>query len=200
MKRPSPDKGVLIELVSQALDFGASEASHILSADIRVDEKFARFCIEPGCPYYGQGASCPPSVEGPSAFRTWARDCVNAIVIRLDVPIDILFSAQRQEIMVFLHEIVSGVEQAAWSLGYKQSRAFAGGSCKELFCSTYPGCQQLDSSEGCRNPDKARPSMSGFGIDVGHLMILAGWPEKQVGKIKEEDQSMSWVAGLVLVG
>ena len=45
--------------------------------------------------------------------------------------------------------------------------------------------------------------MSGFGIDVGHLMQLACWPEKQ---LKEQFQdaegkmTMSWVAGLVLLG
>jgi len=198
MKHPTPD--LLAELVFQAVTLGAAEAAHVKAADIRVDEKFARFCREPGCPHFGQGASCPPSVEGPSAFRAWVRDCAYAIVIRLDVPVTILLSGQRHEIMALLHEVVSGVERSARVMGFNRSRAFAGGSCKELFCSTHPRCRLLCSNEGCRNPEKARPSMSGFGIDVGHLMILANWPDKQLGKITEKDQSMSWVAGLVLVG
>lgn len=200
MKHPIPDNSVLAELVSHAVALGAAEAAHVGAADIRVDEKFARFCREPGCPHYGLGASCPPSVEGPSAFRAWVGDCADAIVIRLDVPVEILVSNQRYEIMAFLHELVSGVEQAARKMGFIHSRAFAGGSCKELFCSTFSRCQELSSDEGCRNPDKARPSMSGFGIDVGHLMILANWPDKQLGLITGKDQPMSWVAGLVLVG
>jgi predicted metal-binding protein len=200
MKHAIPDKSALAKLVLRAVALGATEAAHVEAADIKIDEKFARYCREPGCPHYGQGASCPPSVEGPPAFRAWIRDCPDAIVVRLDVPVKILCSDQRHEIMAFLHEVVAGVERAACQEGFVQSRAFAGGSCKELFCSAYPRCRLLNSNEGCRNPDKARPSMSGFGIDVGHLMILADWPEKKLGKITGKDQSLSWVAGVVLVG
>ena len=197
----SLDSGALAALVSRAITLGATEAAQVAAADIQVDEKYAGFCFEPRCPHYGQGGSCPPFVGGPSVFRSWVRECAGAIVVRLDLPADILFSGQRQEIMAFLHEIVSGVERAAREMGFNRSRAFAGGSCKELFCSAYARCQLLDSNDGCRNPDTARPSMSGFGIDVGHLMTLANLPEKQPGKTTtEEDRSMSWVAGLVLVG
>lgn len=190
-------------LLEQALLLGATEAAVVHADKIVVAEKFARYCVDPGCPHRGMAASCPPAVGGPDSFRSWVGECREAIVVRLDIPAGILYSSQRLEVMAFLHEIVAGVEAAAWVLGYNRSRAFAGGSCKELFCSSFADCRVLYDDGVCRNPGKARPSMSGFGVDVGHLMQLAHWPEKQLGKHtqgKEEKQVMSWFAGLVLIG
>lgn len=197
---PLPDQNVFSDLVAHAVTLGATEAVHIVSSEIRVNEKFATLCRDPGCPNYGLAASCPPNVEGPDAFRTWTKECADAIVVRMDVPADILYSCQRSEVMIVLHQIVSGIEHFAKAKGFSGSRGFAGGSCKELFCSSFPRCRQLNSEKGCRHPDTARPSMSGFGIDVGYLMSLAGWPEQQLGNPIEAKGSMLWLAGLVLVG
>jgi len=131
------------------------------------------------------------------------QQCPQAVVLRLDVPAKALFSSQRVEVMALLHEIVAGVEARAHTCGYVNSRAFAGGSCKELFCMSFAKCRRLHEDGVCRNPDKARPSMSGFGIDVGRLMKTAAWPEMQLGKLfqgAEGRKSMTWLAGLVLVG
>ena len=190
-------------LLKQAVLLGATEAAVVCSEKILVAEKFARFCVEPGCSHRGMSASCPPAVGGPVMFRSWIKECREAVVVRLDIPAVILYSSQRLEVMAFLHEIVAGVEATARILGYSRSRAFAGGSCKELFCSSFANCRYLHEDGVCRNPDTARPSMSGFGVDVGHLMRLANWPEKQLGKPfkgKKGKQTMQWLAGLVLVG
>jgi hypothetical protein len=48
--------------------------------------------------------------------------------------------------------------------------------------------------------DEARPSMSGFGIDVIQLMNTSGWPVLETKQNKESStQDSSWVAGLILV-
>jgi predicted metal-binding protein len=92
------------------------------------------------------------------------------------------------------------VEQAAGEMGHSNSKAFAGGSCKDLFCHDFPACRVLSEGGECRFPQHARPSMSGFGINVLELMKVCGWPANIVRKAESGTDSMSWIAGLVLVG
>ena len=111
-----------------------------------------------------------------------------------------MFSAERRDIMQLLHEIVAGVENKAIAMGYDGSKAFAGGSCKLLFCNDYPDCLVLAEQQPCRYPQSARPSMSGFGINVAKLMQSVGWPADVADPARASDrQSMTWVAGLILI-
>jgi hypothetical protein len=59
----------------------------------------------------------------------------------------------------------------------------------------------LVAEGSCRFPEVARPSMSGFGVDVGHLLRLAGWANR-LGKLGEDgrEQGTTSVCGLVLLG
>lgn len=57
----------------------------------------------------------------------------------------------------------------------------------------------VDEGGPCRNPDLARASMSGFGVDVSLLMQQVGWT-LNVADPHEKNAAMSTVAGLVLVG
>ncbi len=188
-------------LRSQALQAGATDAAVLEAAAIRVEERLANMCREPQCENFGLGASCPPHVGGPGEFRKLQAQCTHAIVIRFDVLAKSLSSHRRPGIMRRLHETVASIEKAAIEKGFSQSRAFAAGSCKTLFCTTSDDCCLIADSTPCRHPRSARPSMSGFGIDVGALMQSAGWPQSlQVGEAKPEKDTMSWVAGLVMIG
>jgi len=190
-----------IELTSLACRRGASRAGIIWAGDIPVKEELAEYCRPPQCENYGLSKSCPPHVSGPSGFRVLRKNCPYGIVIRIDVPTEILFSDQRTEIMQLLHETVAGVEQHASQMGYARSKAFAGGSCKKIFCRDHPDCRFLSEKKSCRHPQHTRPSMSGFGIDVSALMIAAGWSGKMDTHNQNPDPaSMTWVAGLVLIG
>lgn len=188
------------ELIQRAVSLGATDAAVVDASEIRVSEELAKICKTPGCPFHGQSASCPPHVGGPEAFQEWVRQCPQAIVVRIDLPSEVLYSERRLEVMAFLHELVAGIETSARSSGYKKSKAFAGGSCKELFCSSHADCRYILSDEGCRNPNIARPSMSGFGVDVGFLMTLANWDDKELLQNSTNGQKMSWIAGLILIG
>jgi predicted metal-binding protein len=59
----------------------------------------------------------------------------------------------------------------------------------------------IESDKGkCRNPQYARPSMSGFGINVPKLFEAAGWTMSAVTHDTEATTSkMAHVCGLVLV-
>lgn len=197
--KPEPDNQALITLT---LHLGATAARVIAASDIRVDDHLAKLCRDPGCENYGLAASCPPHVGGPASFREWLHRYRQAIVFKIDVPTAALLSSERREIFRLLHGIASGVERAAVTAGYSHAAAFAGGSCKRLFCDNHSLCRVIARDErGCRHPHLARPSMSGFGIDVAALMDTAGWSMTIVNQtaVPHKD-STAPVCGLVLIG
>jgi len=196
-----PEHQLLDDLISVAIRLGASDAAAISSADIPIENDLANLCNgNPPCENYGLSPSCPPHVSGPNGFQKLKKQSTHSIVVRLDAPTEVMFSSERREIMQLLHQIVSGVEQAAAARGYKGSKGFAGGSCKKIFCNDHPYCRRLSATAECRNPQEARPSMSGFGINVAKLMQTAGWDLK-IGKPDDtaNSDSMTWVAGLVVL-
>ena len=79
------------------------------------------------------------------------------------------------------------------------SVSFAGGSCKQLFCEENETCCVLADKLPCRHMNDARPSMSGFGIDVIQFMNTSRWPVVKTKQNKGGPEDSSWLAGLVLV-
>ena len=112
-----------------------------------------------------------------------------------------LLSWERLDLGRVLHELVATVELEARKMGYARSSGFAGGSCKELFCQDHLSCQRIEENGPCRHPDLARPSMSGYGIDVFQLVKSCGWETNlnQGDGLPASDQ-LSWVAGLIMIG
>ena len=191
----------LKELIQLAFGSGASGATAISTNDISVEDDLANLCSEPRCESYGLSTSCPPNVSGPSGFRELLKNFKHAIVIKIDVPLDILLSSERSGIMRLLHEIVAGIEQAAVKTGSPSSKAFAGGSCKKIFCHDYEDCRVLTEGGECRNPRHARPSMSGFGINVSKLMHAAGWTMNRYNSEADSDTATTApICGLILIG
>jgi len=117
------------------------------------------------------------------------------------VPSEIFFSDERRDIFRLLHEIAASIEQSAIEMGFHDSDAYAGGSCKQIFCRDHSDCRVLAENGECRNPFLARPSMSGFGINVLKLKKAAGWMSKKTPRDTDPDTvSMETVCGLVLIG
>ena len=200
-QNPRQIQAVLNELARLARELGATGAKAISTREISVEADLAALCRNPRCGFYGLSAGCPPHVSGPPGFRKLLPCYDHAVFLKIDVPSEILLSDQRSEIFKLLHEIVARVERAAVECGYVRSRAFAGGSCKDLFCRDHPSCRVLAEGGPCRNPDRARPSMSGFGINVSALMQAAGWRLNRITRQPDPDAvSMGTVSGLVLIG
>lgn len=197
---PSRCDNTLDPLVDLALHLGATAAAVIPAADISAEDELALLCRQPRCPNFGLSLSCPPHVAGPDYFRNLQKTFTEALVVKIDVPTDILLSNERLEVMGLLHGIVAQVEQSARAAGFVNAAAFAGSSCKQLFCQDHALCRALAGECGCRNPQLARPSMSGFGINVSRLMQAAGWSAETLARRGAAGQSsMSWVTGLVLI-
>jgi predicted metal-binding protein len=187
-------------LIQDALKSGVTEAVVISTGDITVDQKLADMCREPRCECYGLSMSCPPHVAGPAGFRKLLEKFSRAVFFKIDVPSEFLFSSERGEIFQLLHELAAGIEQQAVKMGFSEARAYAGGSCKQIFCHDHPDCRVLSGKGTCRNPRTARPSMSGFGVDVAGLIQTAGWKERLAASdTAPPDARMTPVYGLVLI-
>lgn len=178
-------------LLQTAHSFGATDTACIPSNKIEISDELAALCENPNCENYGTSFRCPPNVSGPKGFRKLIQNYTNAIVFKITVPSEIMYSHQRIELFRMLHEIGSSIENKAKQMGYAKPRAYAAGSCKKLFCGEHLKCNVLSGEGECRNPDIARQSMSGFGINVKKLMELAGW--------KSEKSEMKPACGMILI-
>jgi predicted metal-binding protein len=191
----------LEHLTREAKRLGATSAAIIGSKNIQVKDDLAALCNgDYTCPNYGLAASCPPYVDGPVEFRKWQAESEYAVAVKIELPASVMFSDERKGVMQLLHQIVAAVEQKAIQAGFAKSKAFAGGSCKELFCENQATCCVVTENKPCRHIDVARPSMSGFGVDVTHLMRASGWPAQKAERSNGSDKdATSWVAGLIML-
>jgi len=188
------------KLVKVAYDLGVSDAAIIPVNNIIVDNSLADKCREPRCPNYGLSKNCPPNTSGPLGFKKILETFRQSMLFKIDVPSDILYSCENREVFQLLHETAAKLEQTAVTLGFTNAQAYAGGSCKRIFCYNYYECLALSEKDKCRNFEHARPSMSGFGINVGKLFETAGWT--MTWKTDDNDSSttkMGSVSGLVLI-
>ncbi len=181
-------------LKASAIRAGATQVALIRAEEILVRDDLARLCRE-GCDYYGQGGSCPPHVAGPDGFRKMMEHFRQALVVRMEVPAENLYSSASRDLFRLLHEVVAAIEKSAGNLEYIRTQAFAGGPCKQIFCLEQPDCSRI-AGGACRFPDIARPSMSGFGIDVAKLSQKAGWGDT----LAQSPDGMASLYGLVLIG
>jgi predicted metal-binding protein len=187
-------------LIEQAYQLGASGAAVIDTTQICVEDSLANLCRPPQCEDYGLSAGCPPHVSGPSGFRELLKGFERALVFKIDVPSESLFSSEYGDWFRLLHQMAAGMERSAVQAGFGASRAFAGGSCKRLFCADHAHCRVVGEGGECRHPESARPSMSGFGINASKLMEAAGWSLELCGEQTPGGTPMATICGLVLLG
>jgi len=189
-------KDSIDELLELAMGLGSSAVTIINGKNIQIDNQIAGLCRETKCPNYGLSPTCPPHVEGPDWLKKHIHKTSQAILIEIEVPEELMYSDKRKEINKLLHFIVIQIEQAAHEKGLVQSTAFAGGSCKSIQCFEHVYCNVLNGDGNCRHPDLSRPSVSGYGINMNHLLKNAGWLKKS----NDSSVPVSSRYGLVLIG
>lgn len=203
IRHPEPDTtppSTATRLLDLARYLGATEASIIDCRELVVKDSLAALCAQPPCPHYGLAASCPPHVTGPAGFRELLTHHALALVFKIDAPTAILLSPEVTELMRLVHEIGTSLERRALELGHTRANAFAGGSCKKIFCGGEPDCRVVDQGGDCRFGDLARPSMSGFGVDTTAMLRAAGFTLRRVDPGAEPSpDATGTVCGLVLL-
>jgi len=190
----------LNKLIQDAQKSGVTKLAIVSTKKIIVSNDLANKCREPQCENFGMSLSCPPYVSGPETFRKKLENFSQAIIFAIDVPSEILYSSEGMEFFQLLHEIASGIEHSAVKMGFTHAQAYAGGSCKKIFCDDQPECLVLSEKGKCRHPKSARPSMSGFGINVGKLIETVGWSGREVNHGTDSTATkISNIYGLVLI-
>lgn len=193
---------IVKSLCEEAKKLGASEALSISAAEVIVDDRTFLKCQVPLCAHYGIDLTCPPNTVPVSQFRHIIESYHDAILIKVDIPMNELPDSKMAEsspmkleyidsakkARLKLHEIVCRLESQCLEKGAFFAAGFIGGAC--------PLCEQcvgVKSGLPCRHPFKARPAMEAMGIDVMGTVEKAGL-RLSFGK----DAGRSWV-GLLLV-
>lgn len=181
------------------MNLGVSDAKLIDSGLVPVDDRFPDYCRAPGCPGFNQSMSCPPNVPGPTWFRQNLKKVDQVLVFKFEIPFDVLLSSERHDITRLLHETAADIERFARQVGFNHSKGYAGGSCKQLFCENHLDCRVLSGRGECRNHDRARPSMSGMGVDFLELCKTVGWKTHNGQDNDQNGVSIGVMAGMVLI-
>lgn len=195
------DSASLQELIRKAFELGVSDAGIIPARSIVVENRFAEMCATPQCPGYDQSPNCPPNAMKPAEFRNLLTQYEHVLAFKIDTPTEVLLDDRRFDVAKHVHEIAADIERLARQKGFVHSRGFAAGSCKMIFCKEQAKCIVLERNKNCRYPDKARPSLSGLGVNFLELSRTIGWQFNKITKdTKPDEVSMGMMSGMVLIG
>lgn len=129
-------------LAARARTLGARQARPIRPARV-VTAPWVRLKCQYGCGGWRSSLCCPPHTPTPAEMRA----------ILDSYRIGVLFEGEGTK------KIAATLEREAFLSGYYQAFGLGAGPC--------PFCRQACAfDEGCRHPERARPSMEACGVDV----------------------------------
>ena len=170
----------------RAIELEATDAKIITTDMVLIDERVLAKCTYPKCSYYGTNANCPPHAMGLDLVRKVVNNFRYAIFTMMKVPSEEIAGPKARETQLSARsrrkmlEIVSKIEAEAFWDGYHLALAFAGGSCKSIFCPDIE-CSALLPGQGCRQYLKARSAMEAVGMDVFTMTAKVGWDIYPIG-------------------
>jgi len=190
----------LLTLKEMAMELGASDARIVPADMIPIEDQIVEMCREPLCEGYSKSANCPPHVMSPKEAREWVRLYKMALLFKINVSPELLFSEERFKIFEKVFVLCSKLENFSVERGYVRSKGLAAGSCKSVFCNNIP-CEALLDGGKCRYPSLGRPSMEARGINVFRLVKDVGWKIYPILRDSDpKDIPNAMLAGLLLVG
>jgi len=157
----------------RAIELGALHAKVVPTKKV-FTAPWVRLKCQYGCGMYGECLTCPPHSPTPDETRETLDSYKNALLVHGDQNTDI-------------RDIVADLEREIFLEGYYKAFAFGCGPCNL--------CSECDVENGCRYPDRARPSMEAAGIDVFATARAAGFPIKVLKKRTDKQNRY----GLVLI-
>lgn len=139
--------------IKRAVELGAIEAKVIQPSTVATGD-WVRLKCQFGCDGYGSSLCCPPNSPTPEQTRRTLDGYTAAILAHFGANGGVTRSMVTLEREVFLQ-------------GFQKALAFGAGLCN--LCKSCP-------EDGCKHPDKARPSMEACGIDVFSTARNNGYP------------------------
>jgi predicted metal-binding protein len=188
------------ELLAFARSLGIGDAK-VLGVDrITVEDRFRSYCAEPRCPNYNTSINCPPHSMTPGQFREHIKGFTLVLAFKFDMPREAVQGTQLREASLLLHETTAAIEQQAQSLGFERARGYSSGACKKTLCYEHADCAALGEGGRCRHSDKARPSLSGMGVNWYELSKTLGWlmQKTEDGDLNPKAETIM-MAGLVFL-
>ena len=211
--------GELLEgLCRLALERGAGDAVVIPASEVIVDPRVRLRCMIPKCYMSGDCSHCPPHGYSTVETREIVSRYQSGVFFRVLVKSSIISAKALEEAInsgvvddqgnafnlgghyMLVSTIVKLLQKRARAMGYPHSQGFAAGNCRDPFCFLQPGCQDLMTSRGCRNPHLSSPSMESCGMDAFTMAARVGWDLFPIGGRCEPDSVPGGsLMGLVLV-
>lgn len=148
------------ELMALALACGADKAAVIRGEDVVLSASFRDICRGNGCGMYGRCWMCPPDIGEIGELMARVRTCRHGLLYQTIHPIEDSYD--------FEGMMEAGKKHAQVSQRLNDAVKPRLEACLHLSCGGCRLCERCARQDGelCRMPDKALPSMEGYGIDV----------------------------------
>jgi predicted metal-binding protein len=170
---PIQKTDTLFNLKNHALSHGFFAAVELDPTSIK-SEAWVRAKCSYGCSQFGKRWSCPPHSLDQTGFEELLGCYSRALLVAGQPPLR------------DFQEYLLGLEKEAFLGGFKKALVFSGGPC--CWCEECP-------PEGCRHPEKRRPSLESCGCDVFALAEMCGLP---VAPLRDSNDFVQFI-GLLLV-
>ena len=159
------------KLIQAALDCGAVRAARVASDQILFSETFREICRGNQCGCYGRCWVCPPQIGPIGELIARAKEYPWGVLYQTVSPLEDSFDFEGMMEAAGRHARVSQELQkiAAGLLAEPFLHLSCGG------CHLCPVCAKR-TDEPCRHPEKALPSLEGYGVDVYNTAGAAGLP------------------------
>ena len=182
------------ELAERAVQLGARAARPLSARAVVTDPRVALKCRVPLCAGYGRNLMCPPFVPTAAGFAATLSHYEVALVVQQPIALtatdvarryggkgldELALSPDYHDVLAAsqnaLDGILTALEGEALALGCAFAAGFGGGECR--LCKACVASESgVATSEPCRKPFLARPSMEAMGVDVLATAAAAGLP------------------------
>jgi predicted metal-binding protein len=148
------------ELIRLALAAGAKKAAIIKTEDIVLSSVFRDICASNACGKYGRCWMCPPDIGEIDTLMAQLKSYRSGLLYQTIYAIEDSFDIEGMQDAGRRHVLVSQRLEAFLMLKLGKHLHLSCGGCR--LCER---CAKLDGLP-CRDPERAMPSMEGYGIDV----------------------------------
>lgn len=148
------------EMIEIALDAGALKATVIDTDSIVLSATFRDICTSNGCGMYGRCWMCPPDIGDIEPLMAKVHGYKHGLLYQTVADIEDSFDIEGMQDAGKRHVMVSQRLEAFLMLQLDKHLHLSCGGCR--LCER---CAKLDGLP-CRDPERAMPSMEGYGIDV----------------------------------